>query len=369
MKEGIMEEYTDFEEMKKESDLLLSNFMFMILAFAFIGSSFLMQMLDISLKTSIIVIQYVIIVIPILIVMKLKRIDIKRAFRLNKISFMTVVKVVLITLACVPIAYFLNLLVNVILIKLDLFQVQTMDIGTGGFNFIVMFFLISITPGICEEIFFRGLMLSGYRNQTRVSTSIIVTGVLFGLFHFNIQNFMLPMFLGIILAMLVHITNSIYSSMIAHGLFNAIGLVIMYLPNIAGEQELTASETEASIELLEQSAPLLLGALFVISCICVFLLLLLINWLKSEHVKLGAGDTLYIKDRTFKVIGTSEESFVAEDDFKVVKTFSNKILAGMPYRLEKYLPVIEYEKISAWNIIFVGCVIILYVGLAIFSYI
>ena len=224
--------------------------------------------------------------------MKLTNVDIKKAFRLNKISFKTVFKIVLITLVCLPIAYFLNLVLNVILIKLDLFQVQTMDMGTGTLNFFIMFFLISITPGICEEVFFRGMMLSGYESKMKPLNAIILTGVLFGLFHFNLQNLMLPMFLGVMLALVVYITNSIYSSMILHSIFNAIGLVIMYFVPEVENIEATPAEMEAvleaSIELLEQSAPILLGFLLFVSIICGGLLYVLINGLKKDYIKKGS---------------------------------------------------------------------------------
>lgn len=350
------------------SSFFVSNFMFMMLAFAFIGLSLLMQFIGVGFKASILIIQYGIIGIPIFISMKLTKVDIKKAFRFNKIPFKTIYKIVLITLASLPIAYFLNLVLNVILMKLDLFQIQTMDIGTGTLNFFVMFFLISITPGICEEIFFRGMMFSGYSSKMKPSSAIVLTGVLFGLFHFNLQNLMLPIFLGIILALVVYITDSIYSSMIAHGLFNGIGLLIMYFIPSSGSVGTTPTDVEASVELIEQAAPAILGFLFVVSLLCGGVLYLLINMLKKDYVKISVDDQLVIKEQTLVVVGFEDDIIIVENELKELKKLKSESLKDLSYKLVKVKKRIEYDKASPWNIVFVGSVVLLYLGFTFYIY-
>ena len=62
--------------------------------------------------------------------------------------------------------------------------------------------------------------------------AIIITGLLFGLFHFDVQNFLGPAFLGILFAYMVYKTNSIYTTMIAHAINNMIALTLLKLADI-----------------------------------------------------------------------------------------------------------------------------------------
>ena len=52
--------------------------------------------------------------------------------------------------------------------------------------------------------------------------------MLFRSYHFNIQNLLGPIFLGVIFGYMVYKTGSIFTSMIAHGVNNAIALSISY---------------------------------------------------------------------------------------------------------------------------------------------
>jgi hypothetical protein len=74
---------------------------------------------------------------------------------------------------------------------------------------------------------FRGTMLDSYERLGH-KKSILITAFLFGIFHFNIFNFIGPAFLGIILGVLVYKTNSIYTSIIGHTINNSIALTIGY---------------------------------------------------------------------------------------------------------------------------------------------
>src|SRR5690606_32129033 len=88
--------------------------------------------------------------------------------------------------------------------------------------------VIAIAPGICEEVMFRGTISKAYESLG-YRKSIIITAILFGIFHFNIMNLVGPIFLGIILGILVYKTNSLYASIIGHAINNGIALSIGFL--------------------------------------------------------------------------------------------------------------------------------------------
>ncbi|MDZ5001535.1 CPBP family intramembrane metalloprotease, partial [Clostridium perfringens] len=94
--------------------------------------------------------------------------------------------------------------------------------------YIFLLSLVALLPTITEEITIRGIVLSGYENKNKYIASA-VTGLFFGLLHLNAQQFLYAAVLGFILALLVRITNSIFSSMIIHFIVNGTSVTIAKL--------------------------------------------------------------------------------------------------------------------------------------------
>ncbi|MCK8827487.1 CPBP family intramembrane metalloprotease [Natroniella acetigena] len=95
--------------------------------------------------------------------------------------------------------------------------------------FLVQSSIIIIIAPITEEIFFRGFVYPYCKSKLGKSKGLILNGVLFGLAHFSLWVF-LPTFVGgVILAWLYDKTNSLYSSIIAHGVWNLLVVVVIYI--------------------------------------------------------------------------------------------------------------------------------------------
>ncbi|WP_408954475.1 lysostaphin resistance A-like protein [Natroniella sp. ANB-PHB2] len=95
--------------------------------------------------------------------------------------------------------------------------------------FLVQSAIIIIIAPITEEIFFRGFLYPYCKSKFGKSKGLILNGALFGLAHFSLWVF-LPTFLGgVILAWLYDKTNSLYSSIIAHGVWNLLVVIVIYI--------------------------------------------------------------------------------------------------------------------------------------------
>ncbi len=81
--------------------------------------------------------------------------------------------------------------------------------------------LIAITPAICEELLFRGFIMSGFR-RFGPWPAIITTALLFGLAHTSIYRLLPTMVLGILFGFAVWKTGSIIPAMICHALNNGL---------------------------------------------------------------------------------------------------------------------------------------------------
>ena len=90
----------------------------------------------------------------------------------------------------------------------------------------LMLFMSFVCAPFFEEIVFRGAIYRGFRNSGRVAGPIIMTALLFGLYHGNPTQFFYTGFLGIFLALIAEATGSLWMPMLVHFLFNFTGIMI-----------------------------------------------------------------------------------------------------------------------------------------------
>ena len=96
------------------------------------------------------------------------------------------------------------------------------DTGTIP-NKIYLIMAYAVLPAICEEFIYRGILCREYE-QGGVLRSILVSSVFFAFLHFDLQNLPLYLFSGIILAMTLYATRSLFGAILAHFLYNIFGI-------------------------------------------------------------------------------------------------------------------------------------------------
>lgn len=181
----------------------------------------------IELYSGLLITEYLLILIPNILYLKLRGYSLKKVLKLNGINARQVLYTFIIIVFAYPIAVFLNYIVIALIGTVS----TTIPTGVpipGSINeLIIGYFIIAITPGICEEVMFRGTLQSAY-SRLGVKRGLIISSVLFGLFHFNIFNLAGPTFLGMILGLLLIKSNSLYTSILGHIFNNAIALTLGY---------------------------------------------------------------------------------------------------------------------------------------------
>ena len=180
-----------------------------------------------EIYSGLVITQYLIILIPTVIYLKTRGFNLKTVLKLNKISLKQALLVPLIVIFSYPVAVFLNYLLVLLLSNFMELKPVPIPIPQNSQEFLLSLFIISISPAICEEVLFRGMVMSSY-NKLGKKSAILISAILFGIYHFNIQNLLGPIFLGVIFGYMVYKTGSIFTSMIAHGVNNAIALSISY---------------------------------------------------------------------------------------------------------------------------------------------
>ena len=85
---------------------------------------------------------------------------------------------------------------------------------------------IALVPSICEEILFRGYVLRAFEKSWGIIVAIIVSGIIFGLFHIQLGNLMPLAALGMILALMTWLSGTIWPAVIAHLVNNGTAVII-----------------------------------------------------------------------------------------------------------------------------------------------
>lgn len=143
----------------------------------------------------------------------------------HKIKISSFFMVILFTILTMPMATALNA-ISMLFVENEVNAISGVVLDMP---FPVMLFLIGISGPFCEEFVFRGIIFRGYKNSGSVFWSILWSALLFGLMHMNFNQAPYAIALGIMFALLVEATGSLWSSVIAHMFFNSEQVCVMYL--------------------------------------------------------------------------------------------------------------------------------------------
>ena len=98
----------------------------------------------------------------------------------------------------------------------------------GGFLFVLI--VISLIPGIGEELLFRGLLQNKFKVIFgNVHVAIWVSAILFSLIHMQFYGFVPRMLLGALFGYLYYWSGNLLVPIVAHILHNGITLLLVYL--------------------------------------------------------------------------------------------------------------------------------------------
>jgi ABC-2 type transport system permease protein/sodium transport system permease protein len=93
---------------------------------------------------------------------------------------------------------------------------------------------ISLVPAICEELFFRGYLLSSLRGRLPAWLAIAFTAMIFGLFHASVGGLIIvervlsSMLVGVVLGWVAWSSRSVFPGMLAHALVNGFVVLLAY---------------------------------------------------------------------------------------------------------------------------------------------
>lgn len=155
-------------------------------------------------------------------------------------------------------------------------QAALSAMGDSDIPWPLVILAFAVAPAICEEIAFRGFILSGFRNKGRDGLAIIFSGILFGIMHMIPQQAFNAALLGLVIGLLAVRSGSIIPCILFHFMNNTLGVLHGHFGKMretSGIMKQLTIESEAGIHY-----PLwLIAVAFVIACLLIRLL-----WIKNE---------------------------------------------------------------------------------------
>lgn len=180
--------------------------------------------------------------------------------RLKKVHISTALMTVLFTLLLEPLITVVNA-VSMLFVDNTVANLsgQVTDLPMWG-----MLLGIAVYGPFAEELAFRGVIYQGYRQQENRWKALLLSSLLFGLMHMNLNQACYAFVMGVALALLVEATGSMLPAFIAHFCVNGLSTVLMFALD-----DMTTGEVE---ELMEATRSSLNGQELLL-VICVYILI------------------------------------------------------------------------------------------------
>lgn len=117
----------------------------------------------------------------------------------------------------------------------SLSYLQEMLTATDTRRALWLLFVAAVTPAVCEELVFRGVLLQSLSREERAWRAVLISAAVFGGFHLSFETalrFLPTMWIGLLMGWVVWHSRSIFASMLMHFLNNAFVVVLLWQPAV-----------------------------------------------------------------------------------------------------------------------------------------
>lgn len=202
----------------------------------------------------------------------------------HKIKISTVFMVILFAFLLMPLTSALN---SISMLFVDN-AVNAISDEILKMPFLVMWFMIGVFAPFSEEFIFRGVIFRGYKNSASVLQAVVWSAVLFGIMHLNFNQAPYAIAMGIMCALVVEASGSLWASIITHMIFNTPSVCIMYLAEFIKPGYYTDGNLEEAVtneELIALIGPELVMAVIATSLAVCVLVWIAKNENRQEHLR------------------------------------------------------------------------------------
>ncbi len=130
-------------------------------------------------------------------------------------------------------------------------------------SFILALAGLALAPAFLEELLFRGLLQGAARRHFGSGAVIILSGILFGLFHLDLYRWFILALIGLLLAWVAETAGSLWPAVAAHLINNTLALVLVNF-STGAEQSWVDSVGDVPAPWLAAGAACLLAGVFLV---------------------------------------------------------------------------------------------------------
>ena len=185
---------------------------------------------DVDIIYGLVITQIFLVLLPVLIFVRILKIDMNVEFNTSPLRWQMIPITILCALILMYIAgIFTNWFMSFVNASPEYIELmESIPSKLSKYGDLRAVILIALMPAICEELLFRGFILQGIRNGCNSSFSfidkkyinpdilaVIITGVLFGLFHLDLYRLPATIILGVFLGFIA-LKGGIYMAILGH---------------------------------------------------------------------------------------------------------------------------------------------------------
>jgi membrane protease YdiL (CAAX protease family) len=109
--------------------------------------------------------------------------------------------------------------------------VESLQKAVPGFTRVYLIFFAIVIAPVSEETLFRGILYPAIRQFGFPRSALWGTSILFAAIHANLPAFLPLTLLAVVLAILYEKTSNLLACIVAHSVFNAAGVLLLYYYN------------------------------------------------------------------------------------------------------------------------------------------
>jgi sodium transport system permease protein len=188
--------------------------------------------------------------------------DARRTLALRRPSARALAAALVVALAGIPLGWAIGWAqLQYLHVPKELFgALETLVTATSLPRFLWLLLLVAVTPAVCEEVVFRGVLFQGLTREERMWHAVLASALVFGAFHLSGETairFLPTAWIGVLMGIVVWRTRSIFCSMLMHFVNNGLAVVVVSRPEV---RHLVMSDAGEPNWWLVALAPLALAA-------------------------------------------------------------------------------------------------------------
>ena len=193
----------------------------------------------------------------------------------RKIRISTVLLTIVFTLLCMP----LVTVVNAISMLFVDNTVVAISSDILALPFPISLLIIAMVGPFSEEFVFRGIMYNSYRKDGNVLGAVLLSALVFGFMHMNLNQAGYAFVIGIALALLMIATGSIWAPMVMHFIINAQSVCMMYIT----EYFMPGSLAEEAAAMTKEDLLMTIGIYSIIAAVTTVLAICLLIFIADRE--------------------------------------------------------------------------------------